>query len=196
MYLEMHALHWFASPSSRKIFRSSGAAFRFYDRDPLAVLEPETLEELVSIFRSYHGLSESKRGLLGDGLASSLTCLASNVDRSCAAEGQDAARQRAAMSGHVFFLDWMVQLEVTGKRDAGMDMAKALDKPGRRKRAVGADGAASTCGSTEELLSKSVKAAATAANCDLWALFRPASPDSRLLLALTSIVRCHWCWDA
>lgn len=165
-----------------------GVAFRFYDRGPLVILEQDTFDELVSILRLSSDLSEAKRGLLGDALASNLTCLAGLVDRdSQEASAPGAAHHRSAMSAHVFFLDWLVKLALE-KPSLGADLSKTLDKPGRRKRAGAGDASSAASGSVDQLLSKVIKAASTAANCDLWSLFRPVSPDERLLLALTSMV--------
>ncbi|KAL6778710.1 hypothetical protein ACKKBF_B04955 [Auxenochlorella protothecoides x Auxenochlorella symbiontica] len=156
--------------------------FQLYDRDPLGVVDQAFFDDLVGLVRAFPLLSESRRGLLVDGLASSLTCLTSWTDRALASREQDAAgtaHHRSALRAHVFFLSWLVRQWLSLREGDAASQPAALQaaKPGPRKRTV--EGAAA---GSEAILPTAVKAAAASLNTDLWALFRPAGPDEQLLL--------------
>lgn len=166
-----------------------GITFQLYDRDPLGVVEQAFFNDLVGLVRAFPVLSDSRRGLLVDGLASSLTCLTSWTDRALAAREQDAAalvQHRSALRAHVFFLSWLVRqsLSIKGGDRAAQSAVAAPPRPGARKRA--ADGSAA---GSEDIIPTAVKAAAATLNTDLWALFRPGGPDEQLLLSFGQLVR-------
>lgn len=170
-----------------------GITFQLYDRDPLGVVDQAFFDDLVGLVRAFPLLSESRRGLLVDGLASSLTCLTSWTDRALASREQDAAgtaQHRSALRAHVFFLSWLVRQWLSLREGDAASQPAALQaaKPGPRKRTV--EGAAA---GSEAILPTAVKAAAASLNTDLWALFRPAGPDEQLLLCYSLLVRLVTC---
>lgn len=159
----------------------------------MEIVSQTTFDGLVNVIRVFDELPSTWQEALWDGLASSLICLAGQADRLAASQSTEAdlfLACRNALRVHLFFLSWLVS-RVLRSPDAGAGAASTARGAAGVKRTVDGSAPAGPA-AAPAALQKAVKAAAACATTDLWAVFRPASPDDAFLLLLAKTVQSSW----
>ena len=176
-------------------------AFVLCDQDPLCIVEQANFDALCSLVAAWPRVGGPQRRQLIDSLCSSLTCLNAWIDKLLGAPADaqepDAVRQhRSAYKAYIFFLAWISGVAAREAREAlaagnAADAASGAAPSGRGRKKKGAAGGAGALAGWDwsAMFPKMVKAVAGAFNTDLWALFRPSTPDEAMLMRSTQLVR-------
>ncbi|CAL8472231.1 g11773 [Coccomyxa elongata] len=171
---------------------AEGALYDICNQDALCIVEQDILDKIYSLTRGFSALSSIARKRLVDGLCSNLSVLGLSIGALVSAQDQDdasdnesaASSHRSGLAAYIFLLTWLARLaEDEAKAAADTTDTGAGGKSRGRKKAAAPH--AMLQWDWDGQRDKIARALAVIADIDLWKLFRPRSPDERLLQTWT-----------